>query len=155
MVLSVSMFKMINSISRSQLRYSFPLLADGSCRSVYDIGGGLVVKKATNEDGVIQCRMENHVYKHAVNYLKGYLCPVLWHAPGIVVMMKAVPVIPLNMVIGDPEIDISITGKGYRAYEDLKYLSREFGLLYEDLLSVTSWGYLGNRAVLIDYGCRE
>jgi hypothetical protein len=73
----------------------------------------------------------------------------------MVVMMRAIPVIPLDMVAGDPEINLFITEKGYKVYEDLKYLSQKFGLLYEDLLSVTSWGYLGNRMVLVDYGCSE
>lgn len=148
-------FEMVYDMDKFELSRSFPMVADGSCRTVYAITRDLVAKVATNRDGVRQCRKENIVFSHADEYLRTYLCPVLWHAPGMIVMARAVPVMPLDMVAGDLHVDLSITGRGYRAYEDLKFLSRKFDLLFDDLISVTSWGYLGNRAVLVDYGCKS
>jgi hypothetical protein len=96
----VDFFEGIYMMNNYKLRYNFPVVADGSSRTVYDIGRGLVIKRATNNEGVGQCRVENHVYSHTGEYLRGYLCPVLWHAPGAVVMIKASPVIHLIWLLG-------------------------------------------------------
>lgn len=154
-MIAADWFEHIYNMDWYEVRNSFPLVATGSSRWVYDMGGGYVIKLATNKDGYDQCSRENRVYTHADNYYRRYLCPLFWYAPGMVVMQKAVPMVPLHMVLGDPQVDLYSLGFGSKGYSDLKYLSKRFGLLYEDLLSVTSWGYLGNRPVLIDYGCRK
>lgn len=148
-------FDRIYSMGGQEINNRFQVLARGSCRWVYDIGGGLVAKVATNAEGIEQCRIENRVYKNAGSRLRKYLCPVIWYRPGMLIMAKAVPVVPLEQVEGDPYMDFEGMGLGHRIYKDLKYMSNKFDLLYEDLLSVTAWGYIGRNLLLIDYGCRK
>jgi hypothetical protein len=146
-------FEDIYYMDARELRISFPLLAEGASRDVYDISSGYVIKVATCRDGDHQCRMEDYVFKRADSGLRRYLCPVLWYKRGMVVMPRAIPVVPLERVIGDPAMDLSAVGPPALVNRDLERLSEEYGLLYGDLLSATSWGVLNNRYVLVDYGC--
>lgn len=143
-------FERVYKMDRDEISRRFPLLAAGSSRLVYTVNRDFVIKVATKRDGYDQCSRENRVYKNVDNSLKRYLCPVVWYRPGMIAMQRAVPILPLHMLRGDPQISAPDS-----VYRDLMVLSKRFNLLYEDLLSETSWGYLGNRLVLIDYGCRK
>jgi hypothetical protein len=147
-------FDKIYRMGLREINSRFPVLARGSCRRVYDIGGSCVAKAATNREGFDQCRTEEFVYRNERSSLRRYLCPVLWYRPGMLIMAKAIPVIPLDRVSGDPYMDFEGMGMGPWIYGDLRHLSNKYGLLYEDLLSVTAWGYMGGNLMLIDYGCR-
>jgi len=148
-------FEWIYSLDIAQMENTFPLVARGASRWVYAISDDFVIKVATCRDGEKQCRVENHVFNHAGSYLKRYLCPIVWYDRGMVVMLKATPLVPLEQVVGDPVVDLSRISPGGEAYRDMRDLSRKFNLLYEDLISVTAWGIINNRPVLIDYGCKN
>jgi hypothetical protein len=82
LISSIGLFETINNMNKNQMRYSFPLVAEGSCRSVYAVGNGLVAKKATNKDGFEQCNMENRVYRHADDYFRDIYARCYGMRPG-------------------------------------------------------------------------
>lgn len=140
----------INSIDST-----YKYLAEGSSRLIYAISDDLIVKIATCRDGVRQCRTESRVYRHCGSYLRRYLSPVLYHRHGMIVMARAVPLVNNEYVTGDPPVNLSQVGPPEVVAKDLRTLSKKFDLLYEDLISATSWGHVKDRLVLIDYGCEN
>ncbi|SKA77578.1 hypothetical protein SAMN05443428_10240 [Caloramator quimbayensis] len=148
-----SMSKLFNRIYDMELyeiQRSFPYLGEGISRAVFAVNNDYVVKVAKDLDGDYQCKVEYYVYTHTNKILKDYLCPIVWYKRGMIAMPRA---IPLSYYIREPYIDISKVRSDRNSYEDLIRLSNKFNLLFEDIVSTSSWGILNNRMVLIDYGC--
>ena len=145
-------FEAIYKMDIQEIYEKFPLLEEGSCRKVFAISDELVIKLATNDEGIHQCRVEYKVYNKAKRHLREYLCPVLWHKYAMVVMERATP---LTKITFAPYIEFEGIGHPEQVYRDLRELSRKHNLLFEDIMSTTSWGILGGKPVLIDYGCTD
>lgn len=148
-----SMSKLFNRIYNMdfyEIQRRFLYLGEGISRVVFAINNDYVIKIAKDFDGDYQCSIEYHVYTHTNKILNSYLCPIVWYKRGMIVMPRA---IPLSYYISEPYIDISKIRRDRNSYVDLIKLSQKFDLLFEDIVSTSSWGILNNRMVLIDYGC--
>lgn len=143
-------FNRIYSMNLSEIKKRFTFLGEGISRSVYAINNDYVIKIAKGREGLYQNRVEKYVYTHANKTLKAYLCPILWHKPGMIVMPRA---IPLSQITNSEFVDLKSIRSEQNAYRDLLYLSKKFYLFFEDIESTSSWGLLNNIPVLIDYGC--
>lgn len=148
MVRLSDMFENIYYMRPEEIRLNFKFLGAGISRAVYAIDDYFVVKRATCMDGFDQCGLEKKIYENSGAKYKKYLCPVIWYRPGMLVMPRAVPFTDLS-----PNTLFNINSLGRGAGADLKRLSRKYNLLFEDILSSSSWGLLAGRPVLIDYGC--
>lgn len=144
------LFNRIYDMELYEIQRNFPYLGEGISRIVFAINNDYVFKIAKDLDGDYQCSVEYYVYSHVNKDLKSYLCPIVWYKRGMIVMPRA---IPLSYFINQPYIDISKVRCDRNSYKDLVALSKKFDLLFEDIVSTSSWGILNNRMVLIDYGC--
>lgn len=133
---------------QDEVKSRFQFLGEGICRAVYGIDEYFVAKFATCLDGFDQNSMENRIYKNEGRRYIRYLCPVIWHRPGMLVMLRAVQMTKIS-----PNAVFDINTVSREAYRDLSSLSKKYNLLFEDILSASSWGILDGRPVLIDYGC--
>lgn len=141
-------FEKIYHMPPNEVKRRFRYLGEGISRAVFQVDNKHAAKFATCLDGIDQCALENQIYNFDWQRYGRYLCPVIWYHPGMIVMPKALPIKPIY-----PHRKFNIDSLGPGAYDDLKSLSRKYNLLFEDITSPSSWGILGNRPVLIDYGC--
>lgn len=141
-------FESIYSMGPFKIRKKFAYIGSGISRAVYALNNYYVVKIAMNRDGIDQCMLENKIFLTSEPGYKKYICPVLWYRPGMIIMPRA---LPLTFLSSSDTFDISSLGK--HAYHDLKHLSKEYNLLFDDIKSLSSWGMLYGKPVLIDYGC--
>lgn len=140
----------IYSMNLNEIDKSFTFLGSGCCRAVYAIDKSHVIKVAYCLDGYDQCGLENRIYRHVDKNLRRYLCPILWYRPGMIVMPRATP---LSYLIKDDIVDLRKLGRGSTVPRDMKRLAKKYNLLYEDIVSPTSWGAINGQLYLIDYGC--
>lgn len=145
-----SRFEYIYSMDLYELFKNFRYLGEGSSRVVFGIDNQYVVKCSKSRNGDKQCSKENRIYSKANDHYKDYLCPIVWYKKGMIVMPRAVS---LRHLIGRKAIETSRIRPGKDVHEDLRKLSKKYGLYFTDLLSSSSWGFVNNRLVLIDYGC--
>jgi hypothetical protein len=145
-------FKQVHSMNIVELRKNFVFLGEGIARAVFALNDIYAAKVAKCMDGDDQCWLENHIYRHEDSKIKKYLCPVVWYKKGMVVMPRA---IPLSRIVPFETVDITKLGWGSQCYRDLVHLSKKYNLLFEDIVSTSSWGLINNVPVLIDYGCLD
>ncbi|MDW8802665.1 hypothetical protein P8V03_16070 [Clostridium sp. A1-XYC3] len=143
-------FNYLNSLKRKEIKNKFSFLGEGISRRVYDLNNGLVLKLAKGREGHYQNQVEHFVYTHADLNQKKYLCPILFFTPRMIVMKKAEP---LTSKIKAKYLNLKTIRPEESSFEDINNLAKRFLLLYEDIVSPTSWGSLNEKNVLIDYGC--
>lgn len=143
-------FNYLSSLKKEEIKNKFKFLGEGISREVYDLNNGLVLKLAKDEDGHYQNQVEHFVYTHADLKQKRYLCPILYFSPRIIIMKKAEP---LSNKVKSKYLDLKTIRPEKSAFEDINNLAETFLLLYEDIISPTSWGILNGKNLLIDYGC--
>lgn len=148
-----ALFEKIFFMSKTDIERQFEYLGQGAGRAVYGINNRYVIKLSKSDGGDKQCETEEYIYKNAPPYLKKYLCPVIWYKDDMVIMKRATSLVKnnedrhknifrlLGIRIDDP------------FYKKVNKLVDLFDLLYGDVKSLSSWGLLDGRLVLIDYGC--
>lgn len=141
-------FESIYSMGPVKISEKFPYLGSGISRAVYALNNYYVVKVAMNRDGLDQCMLENKIFLTSDLKFRKYICPVLWYRTGMIIMPRA---LPLTFLSSSSTFEISSLGE--HAFHDLKQLSRKYNLLFDDIESISSWGMLYGKPVLIDYGC--
>lgn len=147
---SNSYYSYLYSLTNKEIEKKYKLLGEGISRKVYDLKNGLVLKLAKGQEGYYQNSVEYYVFSNAHHKYLKYLCPILCFTPRLVIMKKACP---LTKTVKYKYIDIRKIRSEKSSLYDLKTLTRDFMLFYEDIISTSSWGELNHKNVLIDYGC--
>ncbi|MDP4143797.1 MAG: hypothetical protein Q8936_04845 [Bacillota bacterium] len=146
-------FNRIYDMDLHEINHKFKYIGEGSSRAVYALDNRLVIKVATCKSGYSQCKLENHIFNDVSDNLKDYLCPIIWYRPGMIVMPRAYPL--TNVMNREDDVNLSKIGRGKQGYKDLRYLSKKYNLLFDDIIAPSSWGFLDGKLVLIDYGCKN
>jgi hypothetical protein len=147
---STRLFYNIYNMDIKEISKRFQFLGEGISRAVFAVNDDYVIKVAKGREGLYQNKVEKYVFTHSGKDLRKYLCPIIWFKPDMLVMPRAVP---LSFFTSKKYLDIKKIRSEPEAFEDLKLLTKRFYLFYEDIVSVSSWGLLDNKPVLIDYGC--
>lgn len=146
-------FEDVIYMDKSQLIKHYKILGRGSSRAVFAIDNSHVLKVPTSTKGIYQSRVEYKIYLNVHEYLKKYLCPALLLKNDRLLMKRAIPLRYGNFP-GHPSIFNMLNWKERNEYsQDLRIIANKFDLLYNDILSLTSWGIYNDRYVLVDYGC--
>lgn len=154
MKLSNHLLSTISNMSIDEFDYNYDLLGEGSSRIVYGIDNNYVAKVAKNEAGYWQCRIEHYIYTHADNNLKKYLCPVIWSNDRLLVMERTIPLLSFARRKEPSIFNVLGINHSNPFYNDINNIIDNYDLLYNDTISISSWGILkGKYYVLIDYGC--
>lgn len=147
------LFEKIFLMSETDIERKFQYLGEGAGRIVYAIDEQFVIKLSKSKGGDLQCENEYYIYQHTPYKTKKYLCPVIWYRDDLLIMRRATSLVRhkedkhknifryFNISIEDP------------FYKNINMLIDKFDLLYGDVKSLSSWGLLDGRLVLIDYGC--
>ncbi|WP_238886347.1 hypothetical protein [Clostridium sp. YIM B02551] len=147
------MEKLINDLenmSRKDIKDNFEFLGEGIARKVFAIDEDTVLKVSKGEDGFYQNAVEYYVFSKASSLTKTILCPILYYSPRYLIMKRA---IPLTKFRRQNSIDVSKLDGLNWINTPLYELKTKFFLFEEDLYHTDSWGIIGNKMVLIDYGC--
>lgn len=154
MKLSKHLINTVTNMNLNEFKYNYDLLGEGSSRIVYGIDNNYVAKVAKNETGYWQCRIEHYIYNHADRNLKKYLCPVVWNNNRILIMERTVPLLRFAQRKEPSIFRIVASNAGDLFHRDINRIIDNFDLLYNDTISISSWGILNDMYyVLIDYGC--
>ena len=137
-------------LNNKQIDKNFMYIGQGIARKVYAINDNYVLKLAKGLDGYYQNNVENHVYNNIEEDLLKYLCPIVAFSPRIIIMKRA---IPLSKLSHSKKVNINSLRKDKNALSDLNYMVNKFYLYPDDIVSTGSWGKLGDKYVLVDYGC--
>lgn len=123
-------------------------IGNGTGRSVYDIGNGIVAKNARNIKGVAQNLTEYDIYfrSHSTIFAKVYH---LTNDGEILLMEKAKPLEDINTLL---EYFHACCKKQLVYVDPIRYLSYRYKLIPADLCKPGSWGETEDGLVLIDYG---
>lgn len=146
-------FEDVMYMSKNQLLRNYKIVGRGSSRAVFAVGKSYVLKVPTSEKGIYQCRVEYKIYTNANEYFKKYLCPISLFQNNRLLMRRAVPL--KNMAIpGSSSIFNILNHVERNEYRhDLRILANTYDLLYNDIMSLSSWGIYNGDYVLVDYGC--
>ena len=137
-----------NSIMFNIKRGAYKYLGEGSSRKVFDLNNGYVVKVAKNMAGVEQNRIE---YMISEDDNSNLLAKVVQASNNydFIIMRRARKV----KDILDVWDYFNVTSKNeFLDLPELKRLKIKYNLLLNDLNKKTSWGIIGGRPVIIDYG---
>ncbi len=137
-----------NSIMFNIKRGAYKYLGEGSSRKVFDLNNGYVVKIAKNMAGVEQNRIE---YIISEDNRSNLLARVVQASNNydFIIMRRARKV----KDILDVWDYFNVTNKNeFLDLPELKRLKTNYNLLLNDLNKKTSWGMIGRRPVIIDYG---
>ena len=143
----------ILELNKEDLDNHFEVLGHGAGRIVYAINDDYVLKVAKNESGIKQCANEIYIYQSVEPKYKKYLCPILGYAPDRNLMLRANPFRKLPNRKHTSIFDVYDVSHPDRFEKDIEKLTYNYDLLHGDAFSATSWGLLGDKLVMIDYGC--
>ncbi len=126
----------------------YKLIGFGSCRRVFNLNNGYVVKVATDERGIEQNKAENSIFHNSkspffaeINHISDD-CRFL-------VMAKAKQIKKIRTVYNFYKVrNLDHLLKVNNLYEDLKNNELSTG----DLNRASSWGFVNGVPVIIDYG---
>lgn len=136
--------QIIFSITRGYCRY----IGSGSCREVFDLGNGYVVKIAKNAAGIAQNKTEYYISHYDDSNLFAKVIDVSKNFE-FLIMERA------DKVYNITEIWRYFDVKSKKEMFDLKQIkniSQSYNLLLCDLNRQSSWGVINGRPVIIDYG---
>lgn len=121
------------------LRLNYKILGYGNTRIVYDLENGYVVKVAISRQGLTSNQTEFNLYNRCSTRLGKYLCPVIGHGDGWLIMKKM-----LRMV--------SLTEEYEKKLPRLRRRFRKEGIEARSLRSKNLAISDDNRIIVIDYG---
>ena len=136
--------RILLNITQGYYRY----IGSGSCRQVFDLGNGYVVKIAKNTAGIAQNKLEYKIsyYDHSNLFAK-----VIRASNNFVllIMQKADKINNISDVLEY----FNVTSKSELFdSEELLNIKKNYNLLLNDLYKKSSWGMINGRPVIIDYG---
>lgn len=153
LLIPLDLFEKIYSSDKYTLAKQYEFLGEGASRVVYGIDENFVVKVAKNKTGHYQCSTENYIYSNISAENKKYFCPVILYKKNMIFMRRATPFTDLLDRKRGSIFDYTSIKKDSVFFKNVRKISKHFDLLYPDIKSITSWGILDEKPVLIDYGC--
>lgn len=153
MSIPIDLFEEIYASDKHIISRSYEFLGEGASRAVYGIDENFVVKIAKNKTGFYQCDTENHIYSSIQEQNRKYFCPVIWYKKGMIFMRRAIPLTAILNRKRGCIFDYTNIKRDSAFFKNIKKIAKHYDLLYPDVKSITSWGTLDDRPVLIDYGC--
>jgi hypothetical protein len=132
------------NINRGYYKY----IGSGSCREVFDLRNGCVMKIAKNRAGIAQNKSE---YKISAKD-HSYLFAKVIQAPNdftLLIMKKADKIYDISCVL--EYFDVT-SKEELLSLKELKNISKKYKLILGDLARESSWGIIDGRLVIIDYG---
>jgi hypothetical protein len=134
---------------RSNLKSNkYTLIGSGSCRVVYDLGNGYVVKAAKDIRGILQNQAEKDTYNSRKSDFFAEITSVSENCKYLI-MIKAKKVVSIRTVLSYYKVGNLRQLMLIPAFaEDIKANNIGSG----DLKRTSSWGIVNNVPVLIDYG---
>lgn len=134
----------INKIKNGEYR----LIGFGSCRRVFNMNNGYVVKLAKDIRGVEQNKTEYGIYKNSKSLFFAEI-PYISEDNRLLVMARAKRIRKMRTVYFYYKVNnINSLLKVNNLYEDLKNNDLGTG----DLRRASSWGFINGAPVIIDYG---
>ncbi|EKQ55809.1 MULTISPECIES: hypothetical protein [unclassified Clostridium] len=132
------------NIKRGYYRY----IGSGSCRDVFDLGNGYIIKVARNMAGIAQNKCEYSISCYDNSDLFAKVVKVS-NDFNLLIMEKADKVYDLSYVC--MFFDVRNTSELIKS-KDLRNIKQDYNLLLDDLERASSWGTIKGRPVIIDYG---
>lgn len=133
----------------NKIRYGhYKLLGSGSCRYVFDMNNGYVVKVAKDIRGTDQNKNEHTIYS---NHKSGFFAEVTYISEDnrLLIMTKAKKIKNMKTVCRYYKVkSIKSLLRVNNFIDDINNNNISFG----DLVRVSSWGMVNNIPVMIDYG---
>lgn len=134
---------------RSNLKSNkYTLIGSGSCRTVYDLENGYVVKVAKDIRGILQNQAEKDTYN---SHKSDFFAEIASASPNCkyLIMVKAKKIVNIRTVLKYYNVvSIKQLLRIPAFAEDIKI--NKIGS--DDLKRTSSWGLVNNVPVLIDYG---
>lgn len=134
---------MIN-IQRGYYRY----IGSGSCRDVFDLGNGFVVKIARNKAGIAQNQCE---YRISYYDNSGLFAKVMKVSSDFrfLLMEKARKIDKLSDICNYFNVS---SKKELINLQEMQAIRRNYDLLLGDFERKSNWGIINGKPVIIDYG---
>lgn len=132
------------NIQRGYYRY----VGSGSCREVFDLGNGHVIKIAKNKAGIAQNKCE---YKISCSDQSDLFAKVIEVSEDFryLIMEKARSVNSISDICNY----FNVSNKSeLRNLEEMQNLRRNYDLLLGDFERKNNWGIIKGKPVIIDYG---
>lgn len=139
--------QIIIGIRRGYYKY----IGSGSCREVFDLGNGYVVKVAKNIAGIAQNESEYNISHYDNSGLFAKVIDVSDNFD-LLIMEKAERI--YNIFDLYRYFNVRNKRQLFRLRE-LRNISRNYDLILADLDRLSSWGMIDGRPVIIDYGFTE
>lgn len=154
----VDLFENLYSVDRHSLRHNlkdnnYKFLGQGASRMVYEFDENFVIKISKNRTGKYQSRTENYIFNDIDEKYKKYFCPIVWYKENMIVMRKALPFTEMLGVSRGNIFEFTNIKPDSEFFQTLKKIAKHYDLLYPDIKTISSWGILDKKPVLIDYGC--
>lgn len=132
------------NVTRGYYRY----IGSGSCREVFDMGNGYVIKVAKNKAGIAQNKAE---YKISYNDHSNLFAKVIQASNDfdLLIMEKAKKI--NNILYVWKYFNVTSKRELFNLKE-LQAIHRRYNLLLGDFERESSWGIINGRPVIIDYG---
>lgn len=129
----------------------YKLIGSGSCRNVYDLGSGYVVKVAKDVRGILQNRAEHTSYKACKSGFFAEIAAVSENYRYLI-MVKARKIVDIRTVLRYYNVrNMNELMKKPLFAEDIE--NEKIGS--NDLKRASSWGIVNDVPVLIDYGLSQ
>ncbi len=127
-------------------RYGY--IGSGSGRYVFDLSNGYVVKAAKNRKGYAQNRAE---YEIACDNHSDLFAPIVQVSEdfGLLIMQKAERVSSMSEVWKYFSVH---SNSGLSRVPQIRKLCDTYNLVFADFCRSSSWGWVNDKIVIIDYG---
>lgn len=126
----------------------YKYLGSGSCRRVYDLGNGYVVKVAKNEAGIAQNKSEYIISKNDYSNLFAKVIQISYDF-NFLIMEKAEKVNNISYVWKYFNVR---SKRELFNIDELKKIKKNYNLILGDFGKKSSWGTINGHPVIIDYG---
>jgi hypothetical protein len=132
------------NITQGYYRY----IGSGSCRQVFDLRNGYVIKVAKNRAGIAQNKVE---YKISSNDDSNLFAKVIQASKdfNLLIMQKGNKISDISYVFKYFNVT---SKKELIKTKELQNIKRNYKLVLVDLGKKSSWGIVNGRPVIIDYG---
>ena len=136
--------QIIFNIKRGYYQY----IGSGSCRDVFDLGNGYVIKVAKNKAGIAQNKSEYKISSYDDSDLFAKVIQTS-NDFSLLIMQKANKINSISYVLRY----FNVTNKReLMRLKEFQNISRTYTLLLDDLCRKSSWGIINGSPAIIDYG---
>ncbi len=126
----------------------FSYIGSGSGRHVFDLGNGYVVKAAKNRKGFAQNKVEYQIAQDSHSSLFAEIIQVS-DDYGLLIMERAHRVKEMKEVWKYFHVH---SNSELARVTEIRRICEKYNLLFADLRRTSSWGWVNDKMVIIDYG---